>query len=108
MSELTQRYINRSAVKQHALTCSAGLRAGKFERVGEEFYVGIQAQLESLVHTINGKFTSAYHVDLPPGEVMRYVSGEFMKRVEGALNAAVSRAIQRAVESHPSVGKTLK
>lgn len=108
---LTQRYLNRSAVKAHALKCSTELRAGKFERVGEEFFIGIQAQLESLVHTINGKFVSSHHKDLPVDGTVpdaRFVSGEFMRRVESAINGAVVRAIQRAVESHPSVGKTLK
>lgn len=94
-------------MKAHALKCSAELRAGKFERVGDEFFVGIQAQLEGLVHTINGKFVSSHHKDLPGGTVP-YVSGEFLARVRFALDAAVVRAIQRAVESHPSVGKTLK
>ena len=108
MNELTQRYINRSAVKAHALKCSTELRAGKFERVGEEFFVGVQAQLESLVHTINGKFVSSHHKDLPVDDSVSYVSGEFVNRVRNALDNAVARAIQRAVESHPSVGKTLK
>lgn len=108
MSELTQRYLNRSAVKAHALKCSTELRAGKFERVGEEFFVNVQAQLESLVHTINGKFVSSHHKDLPADAGIAYVSGEFMARVRNSLDNAVARAIQRAVESHPSVGKTLK
>lgn len=105
---INQRYLNRSAVKAHALKCSVELRAGKFERVSDDFFVGIQAQLEGLVHTINGKFVSSHHKDLPVDGLVPYVSGEFMKRVRDALDRAVARAIQRAVESHPSVGKTLK
>lgn len=104
----TLRYLNKSAVKAHAMRCSTELRAGKFERVGEEFFDGIQAQLEGLVHNINGKFVSSHHKDLPVDGLVPYVSGQFIEKVREALDNAVARAIQRAVESHPSVGKTLK
>lgn len=104
----TQRYLNQSALKQHALRCSAELRAGKFERVGQSFLDEVQAEVECLVRHIDNKSREGHHNNLLDDAACGFVTGELQAKLRTVLDNAVARIIQRKVESHPSVGKTLQ
>lgn len=105
MDILTDRMMNVKSVKAFALECSEKTRAGKFTRVGQEFLDEVETGLEVLVRTINGLQPVETTVEAP--EDMTFVSGQFMKKMQVAVNAAVARMIQTKVRRHPTVGKTL-
>lgn len=115
MNEVTevsnQRYLNVSAIKQHALKASDKIRGGKFERVGSEFITEVQIDVENLVRSIQIKYPSKVHADLVFAQVEdkpRFVTGELLEKIQTVLDDAIARLIQRKVESHPGVGKTLQ
>lgn len=101
-----KRYLNTSAIKSHALHCSEKLRAGKFERVGQAFLVEVETDVENLVRQIETKYPERTHPSISTD--VNLVTGELIHRLQKALNAAVARLIQRKVESHPGIGKTLQ
>lgn len=102
------RFLNESAIKSHALKCSAKLRAGTFERVGSDFIEAVQADAERLIKEIISKYQPPIHAVVPSEPDQRFVTGAFIRQAEDILNAAVPRIIQARVQRHPSVGKTLK
>lgn len=103
-------YIKSSAVKSHAIRCAEQFRP-KFTRVGESFLADVQASVESAVRqAFEPKWTAGHHPDLQPeqGEKYNFVTGEMLEKVRVSLNNSIARLIQRKVESHPSIGKTLQ
>lgn len=101
------RYLNVSAVKEHALKCSKQNRAGTFTRVSEEFITDIQAEVEALVRRFNSLFQPAVHAVVDTGDV-KFVTGELMDKTREAMNQCIARMIQAKVQRHPSIGCTLK
>lgn len=99
------RILNNSAVRAHALACSKQIKGGKFDRVSESFFVEIEAGLDEIVRSVNAKHPSKIHADiLTP---TRFITDQLLGKFRPLLDRAVARIIQRAVESHPGVGKTL-
>jgi hypothetical protein len=103
---MSERIINESAVREHALNCSNEIRAGRFERVGREFIDEVEADVEALIREINGKYQPAIHAVVDSADALM-VSGRYMEKMRSAIDKAVARLIQSKVQRHPSVGKTL-
>lgn len=95
--------LNVSATKRHALVCSEKLRAGKFKRVGEDFVQQIEGVLDStlrmLSHSVpNETLSTEEYFFTPEGE----------RAILAALSTHLGKSIQKRVQAHPSLGKTLK
>lgn len=99
------RYLNESAIREHALKCSAAYRANRFTRVGEDFIEEVKADVEMLVRNVKSKFNTL-HPTLP-AENTTFTTGALGDKVMGELNNAIGRLIQNKVQSQPSCGKTL-
>lgn len=101
----TLRLINESAIKAHALGCSAKYRAGKFTRVGSDFMDEVKADVEAMVREIRNKYATLHPPMITDGTV--FVTGALKERVMAELDAAIGRLIQNKVQKQPTVGMTL-
>jgi len=99
------RYLNESAIRTHALKCSAAYRAGKFTRVGQDFLDEVSADVEALIREIRSKYQNQVHPVLPLETTC--ITGALSDRVMHEINHAIGRIIQAKVQRQPSVGKTL-
>lgn len=102
------RLFNRAATKLHALKCSELRRAGKFTRVGEDFFDEFEADVEAFVRDINNRHQTRTDFVAPDDTITRLVTGELMDKVSEALNSMLARMIQNKVQAQPSCGCTLK
>lgn len=102
----TQSIINRSAVKKYALKVSAEKRAGKFERVSEDFVRAVEADLDSAIRQFSIADTS--EMSSPDTNADWFITGQALKKTEERLNMLARVIIHRKVLRHPSIGKTLK
>lgn len=100
------RYLNESAIREHALRCSAKFRAGRFTRVGEDFLDEVKADVERLVRELRGRFPT-FHEALEPDANTSCVTGLLCDKLARELNRTVCRLIQNKVMKQPSCGKTL-
>jgi len=101
--------LNESAIREHALECSAKYRAGKFTRVGEDFINEVKADVECLVRELRNKYPTL-HPALHSDEVdvgYRFVTGLLIQKFQEELERAIGRLIQNKVQKQPTVGKTL-
>lgn len=96
--------LNRSTVKKYALAVSETRRAGKFTRVGEEFFLRCEANLESAIRGLAGPDSDAPPV--APG--FTFITRTSREKVEEKLEALAKRIIFLEVLRHPSLGCTLK
>lgn len=103
----TGRFLNESAIRQHALECSRQFRAGKFTRVGQDFLDEVQADVEALVRELRNKYPPTLHAALEPAENTCAVTGALLDKVKAELNRAICRLIQNKVQRQPTVGVTL-
>lgn len=101
----TQRFLNETALHNHALRCSARFRANRFTRVGEDFRDEVKADFEAVLRDLRSKYPTQLHDPLPPDE--DFITGLLKERVAGILNELVARIIQNKVQRQPSCGKTL-
>lgn len=101
------RIVNDSAVYTHALECSKKFRAGKFTRVGSDFYEEIHADVEAVVRELRNKWPSTFHEPLDPGEIV-FTTGVLCDKIQAELNRAIARLIQNKVQRQPSCGCTLR
>lgn len=98
-----QSIINRSAVKAFALKVSRERRAGKFERVSEEFLCSIEAETEAVIRQV------PKYVENPVDAAgAKFITGAALKKIEEKLNERVRQIIQSKVHQHPTIGRTLK
>lgn len=95
--------LNRSAVKKYALAVSKAKRAGKFTRVGETFYIGCEAEMDSALR----KLANELGGQLPTGELTFTTKTTRTKAVE-KLEQLAAIVIHGKVMRHPSIGQTLK
>jgi hypothetical protein len=105
------RLLNESAIREHALTCSAKYRANKFTRVGQAFLDEVATDVENLVRNVRSQFPTL-HPPLSQGfpdtsKVPSLVTGALREKVISELNKAIARLIQNKVQRQPTVGKTL-
>jgi hypothetical protein len=101
----TGRVLNESAIREHALRCSAQFRANKFTRVGEDFIDEVRADVECLLRELRNKYPTQLHPALPPDVML--ITGALTEKVMEPLNEAIARLIQNKVQRQPTVGKTL-
>lgn len=100
------RYLNESAIKQHALRCSARCRNNKFTRVGQDFIDEVKADVEAFIRDLR---TSANR-DVQPHPMVEpdedFLTGALLEKLKPILNKTVARIIQSKVQRQ-TTGKTL-
>lgn len=105
--EASLRFLNESAIREHALACSKQFRAGRFTRVGEDFMDEVKADVASFVRDLrvlrNG---TTLHDPKDIGE-LQFATGALMGAVQDALNQYIGRTVQNKVQKQPSCGCTL-
>lgn len=99
------RYLNESAIKQHALTCAARCRP-KFTRVGQDFIDEVKADVEAFIRDLrtSAQREVAPHPNIEPNE--DFLTGALLEKLKPILNRTVGRIIQSKVQRQ-TVGKTL-
>jgi hypothetical protein len=100
------RFLNESALREHALACSDKFRAGLFTRVGQDFVDEVKADVEKLVRELRGKCPT-FHDPLNPQRA-DFVTGLLADKILFEWNAMIGRLIQNKVQRQPSCGKTLR
>ncbi len=100
------RFLNETAVRNHALACSKAYRAGKFTRVGQEFMDEVKADVEAIIRELRTKYSNQVHPVLDLGE-NEVVTGALSDKVMAELSKAIGRLIQNKVQRQPSCGCTL-
>jgi hypothetical protein len=101
------RLLNESAIRAHALQCSAKFRANKFTRVGEDFVDEVKADVEAFIRKLRMTCQTSPHDPLPPGDLC-FTTGLLSDRVMGELNHVIARIVQQKVQRQPTVGSTLR
>ena len=101
------RFLNESAIRDHALHCSTKFKCNRFTRVGQDFLDEVSADVEALVRDLRSKYPTRVFEPLEPDEKTGCVTGALSDRVSVELNRAICRLIQLKVQSQPSCGKTL-
>lgn len=99
------RYLNESAIREHALACSKACKCGKFTRVGADFVDEVKADVEALVRKLRNEHPTLVHPQLPCESVL--LTGALSDKVMEVINEVTARIIQRKVERQPSCGVTL-
>lgn len=102
----SMRFVNESAIREHALKCSALYRAGRFSRVGEDFIDEVKADVENLVRQLRNSIPVTLNAPLEPSDKC-FVTGVLSDKVMLEWNRVIGRIIQNKVQRQPSVGKTL-
>lgn len=90
------RFLNKSAIKQHALNCAARLRP-KFTRVGQDFIDEVEADVESFIRglrTDSMKDVAAAPCLEPTDD---FLTGALLEKLKPILNRQVARIIQGKV-----------
>lgn len=102
----SMRYLNESAIKQHALRCSARCRNNKFTRVGQDFIDEVKADVEAFVRDLRNSANKDVqpHPMIEPDE--DFLTGALVEKLKPILNKTVARIIQSKVQRQ-TVGKTL-
>jgi hypothetical protein len=101
------RYLNESAIRDHALRCSARFKCNRFTRVGQDFMDEVSADVEALVRNLRNQCPTTLHEALEPDENTGCVTGLLSAKVTAELNRLICRMIQNKVWKQPSCGKTL-
>jgi|SRR5579859_59520 len=100
------RYLNESAIREHALACSKKFRAGKFTRVGQDFITETLTDVECLIRNIRNN--NPVTLDEPLETELRFTTGALMDRLEPELNRLIGRIIQNKIKRQPTVGCTAR
>jgi hypothetical protein len=102
------RYLNESAIKQHALTCAARCRP-KFTRVGQEFVDEVKADVEAFVRDLRNQAQREVvpFACIEPTEDTDFLTGALIEKLKPILNRTVARIIQSKVQRQ-TTGVTLK
>ena len=103
----SMRYLNESAIKQHALTCAARCRP-KFTRVSKEFVDEVKADVEAFIRELrnNANREVAPFGCIEPSEDTDFLTGALIEKLKPILNKTVARIIQSKVQRQ-TTGKTL-
>jgi len=101
------RYLNETAIREHALDCSRKFRCNKFTRVGQDFIDEVNADVERIVRELRGRFPTL-HDAVEPTENTSCATGLFRDKLMREMNRLIARIIQNAVQRQPSCGKTLR
>ena len=101
------RNLNETALRHHALRCSAKFKCGKFTRVGQDFLDEVAADVEALLRQLRNSHPCRVFESLEPDEDTSCVTGLLRDKVGIELNRLICRLIQNKVQNHPSCGVTL-
>jgi hypothetical protein len=101
------RFLNETAIRDHALRCSARFKGNRFTRVGQDFLDEVQADVEMLVRNVRNQCPTGIFPPLEPDENNSCVVGSLRDKVAVELNRLICRMIQTKVCKQPSCGKTL-
>lgn len=93
----------QSAVRKHALACSATHKRGRFTRIGEDFLIEVESDVEAIVRELNAKIPLTLEA-VSTEEV--FVTGAMLEKLKAAMNGVVARIIQNKIARQPSVGCT--
>jgi hypothetical protein len=106
--EASLRFLNESAIRQHALECSKLFRAGKFTRIGEDFMDEVKADVACFVRDLrvlrNG---TTLHEPLPIGN-LKFSTGALLEATQDALDQYIGRIVQNKIQRQPTVGCTAR
>jgi hypothetical protein len=102
---VSDRILNESAIREHALACSKTFRGGKFTRVGQDFLDEVRIDVEALIVTLRNSHPTQLNTPLPLES--GFLTGNLGDRVIHEWNNLVGRIIQNKVRRQPSVGQTL-
>ena len=103
----TGRFLNETAIRDHALRCSAKFKGGRFTRVGQDFLDEVSADVEAWLRELRNRYPTRVFEPLEPDENTSCVTGALCDKVGVELNRAICRLIQLKAQSQPSCGKTL-
>lgn len=103
----TGRFLNESAMREHALACVVKFRGGRFTRVGQDFLDEVKADVEATIRNLRNQCPTQLYPPLEPAENISCVPGSLSDKVAVELNRLVCRIIQEKVRRQPTVGKTL-
>ena len=101
------RFLNETAIREHALRCSAKYKGGRFTRVGQDFLDEVSADVEAMIRELRNRYPTRIFEPLEPDENRSCVVGALSDRLSLEMNRAICRLIQNKVCGHPSCGKTL-
>jgi len=101
------RFLNESAIREHALRCSDRFKGNRFTRVGQDFLDEVQADVEALIRELRNKQKTRVFEPLEPDENTSCVTGALCDKLGTELNRFICRLIQNKVQIQPSCGKTL-
>jgi hypothetical protein len=101
------RFLNETAIRDHALRCSARFKCNRFTRVGQDFLDEVSADVEAMVRELRNKYPTRIFEPLEPDENTSCVCGSLRDKLAAEVNRAICRLIQLKVQSQPSCGKTL-
>ena len=101
------RFLNESAIRNHALRCSAKFKCNRFTRVGQDFLDEVTADVEAWLRELRNKYPNRTFETLEPDEKSGCITGALCDILGVELNRAVCRMIQNKVCGQPSCGKTL-
>jgi hypothetical protein len=102
------RFLNESAMRSHALRCSARFKGNRFTRVGQDFLDEVSADVEMLIRNIRNHSPTAVFPPLEPDEKTSCITGALCDKVATELNRLICRMIQQKTQRQPSCGKTLR
>ena len=101
------RFLNESAIRNHALRCSAKFKCNRFTRVGQDFLDEVTADVEAWLRELRNKYPTRVFEPLEPDENTSCVTGALCDMVGVELNRTICRLIQLKVQNQPSCGHTL-
>lgn len=100
------RYLNETAIREHALACSKACKGGRFTRVSQEFLDEVAADVEALIRELRSKHSTLVFPEQPTTFV--FTTRALSDKIASELNTVIARITQRKVERQPSCGQTLK
>lgn len=101
------RFLNETAIRDHALRCSARFKSNRFTRVGQDFIDEVRTDVEALIRELRNRQQTKMFEPLEPDENTCCLTGALRDKVAVELNRLICRLIQNKVQSQPSCGKTL-
>ena len=108
----TGRFLNESAIHEHALRCSASFRANRFTRVGKDFVDEVRADVEAAIRAMRNSHPTQLHDPLSRTNPENSTTAVFTRGADTVklwkeFNDLIARIIQNKVQRQPSCGKTL-
>lgn len=102
--------LNKTTTREHALVCSQIFKRGKFTRIGEDFLIEVESDIEAAIRKIVIQCPASPN-PADPRSTQQQVSGDFLtpdlrEKLLREFNLLVGRIIQNKIQAQPSVGCT--